>query len=342
MEKQYIRKEATEPPPLPFLHSSAALKGSREGATEYVYDVDEFRDVEHLEAYVNHWGEDFDYHNTLMPAVISRRQHLYLKNGKKLLASVLLADTELGEYCRDWAAGNPSHADPVIHSYCLRGGGEECDCILRDANAYYWHMSHARGMETVQPHQWYNPCRDADNYMTTWRTRTQAAKAGKIPTKVEKAVSKAANELANASADPEQTKKDLETLSAAPLKWHPLSNWKRRHIVHHIKQHPFTPATTRYSSPKQGMSDYSDSEYSESFDKPSYGHNPRYDHAGKDPTTGMAIIFVIVIILLVLGAIWLFRSAGGTTESACANGKCARPTAVPVAAVPQRDTIYNV
>lgn len=343
MAKEYIRKEALFLPSVPLSSTANVLDGSREGLTEYIYDVDDFVDVDHLEAYVETWGEDHDYHNIVMPAIVSRREHLTLPNGRSVLASVVLSDTELGRYSREWVESHTKESDPVIESYCLRGGGEECDCLLRDSNAYYWHMSHARGMKDVQPHQWYKPCRDAENYVTTWRTRVQAGNAGKIPPKVQKAVSRTANELANVSNDPAQTKIDLELLSAAPLKWYPLSMRKKRHIVHNIKQHPYAPASTHYSQRKLAMSDSHDSDLIESEEKPSYTYNDHYDHNNKGGSFWFAIVFVVVIILLILGAVWLFRTTSPTPTSSCADGKCARPSTPKMAVEPSgRDTYINI
>lgn len=325
MAKEYIRKESLVVPSIPLSSTSNVLEGSREGLTEHIYSVDDFVDVKHLEAYVDTWGEDHDYHNILMPAIVSRREHINLPNGQTALASVVLSDTEMGRYCRQWVESNTKESNPVIESYCLRGGGEECDCLLRDSNAYYWHMSHARGMEDVQPHQWYKPCRDTENYVTTWRTRIQAGKAGKIPPKVQKAVSRAANELANVSNDPTQTKIDLELLSAAPLKWHPLSMRKKRHIVHNIKQHPFAPTSTRYSQRKLAMSDLNDAELTETEENPSYTYNAQYEHNGMGGGFWFTIVFVVVIILLILGGIWLLRATIAAPISSCADGKCGLP-----------------
>lgn len=133
------------------------------------YTLNQFSTTDDITKYLETFGQDNQYNNTIMPAFCSGTATGAGTcpagvAGAPFSCSRLMSTGADGNLCRQWAVANPTMADTAIRTYCKTPGAFGCDCVNRQ------NLFHYRAFKqyiNVNDACWYTPCTNPSTELIT-------------------------------------------------------------------------------------------------------------------------------------------------------------------------------
>ncbi len=202
------------------------------------YDLSAIHTESQVDEYLRIWGPDKDFSESIAPILVKEVTTNCpddISGAPHPRCSKLIEISPLGDTLRDWASRNPSYAKDAIIDYCKETGNPDCDCLQREIDPLFWHMSHRPILRKVDPIIWYFPCRMCSSYLTL---DGRLERPGPKNPKVCKRVAAAANEIASVFNNPKGILRRAEEITGCVCEFKTVRKHRKNAIRTLMAEYP--------------------------------------------------------------------------------------------------------